>query len=405
MNAMKTLWTVLIIVLLVSSILLPVTYVEHQSLIAAQNNQVYFGVTFGLNTTSQAKTLIDKVKNYTNLFIVDSFYVDTVNETVNGTSLTEICDYAVSQGLSIIVYFAYISHQIYPWQIIWVEHAEERYGNKFLGIYFYDEPGGKQIDLHSWSSDASIISLFANVTTYSEAANTFIQSLGSIQSMKDMQTLGIPAFTSDYALYWFDYLAGYDTVFAELSATEGATSKTQQIALCRGAANVQNKGWGAIITWSFTCPPYLENGTMLLQDMQTAYQAGAKYIVVFNSPGNITCPEGNPYGVLTEDHFSAMEEFWNQIHNGQKSTFGTEKGQVALVLPKDYGWGMRTPTDSIWGLWNADNLSSTIWNDTNLLIDEYGLHLDIIFNDTKFNFGYFSREYSKIDYWNSYEIN
>ena len=96
---MKTLWIVLIVVLLISSILLPVAYVEYQNQGMAQNNDVYFGVTFGGNTTSQAKMLIDKVKGYTNLFILDSWTLDTLNETVNGTSLTEVCDYAVSQGL------------------------------------------------------------------------------------------------------------------------------------------------------------------------------------------------------------------------------------------------------------------------------------------------------------------
>ena len=99
---MKKLWIVLIVVLLIFSILLPVAYVENQSKGRSQNkNEVYFGVTFGGNTTSQAKLLIDKVKGYTNLFIVDSWTLDTLNETVNGTSLTDVCDYAVSQGLNI----------------------------------------------------------------------------------------------------------------------------------------------------------------------------------------------------------------------------------------------------------------------------------------------------------------
>jgi hypothetical protein len=216
--------------------------------------------------------------------------------------------------------------------------------------------------------------------------------------MQELKTLGIPAFTSDYALYWFDYLAGYNTVFAELGGTN-ETTKIQQIALCRGAANVQNKQWGAIITWSSTSPPYLENGTEMLQDMLTAYWAGAKYIVVFNYP---TYPNTNPYGILSQDQFNAMENFWSQIHSEQKSTFGTENGQVALVLPEDYGWGMRSPTDMIWGLWNSDSLSPIIWNDVNQLLKTYGLRLDIIYNGTEFNF---TEKYSKIYYWDSSEIN
>jgi hypothetical protein len=388
---MKTAWIVLIVALLISSILLPVAYFEHQSQSGAQNNEVYFGVTFGLNTTSEAKLLIDKVKGYINLFIVDSWTLATLNETINGTSLTEVCDYAVSQGLNIIAYFAFISNVTYPWQITWINNAKARYGSKLLGIYFFDEPGGKQIDLGTWDNDSSV---FANVTTYAEAANAYVKSLSSVQSMQDLKMLGIPAFTSDYALYWFDYLAGYDSVFVELGGTN-ETSKIQQIALCRGAADVQGKQWGAIITWSYDEPPYLENGTAMLQDMLTAYHAGAKYIVVFDYP---IYPDANPYGILTEDQFDAMKDFWNQIHSGQGSTFGTTNAQVALVLPKDYGWGMRTPTDTIWGLWNSDTLSPLIWTNMSQLLNTYGLRLDIIYNDITFNF---EEKYSKIYYWNT----
>ena len=137
----------------------------------------------------------------------------------------------------------------------------------------------------------------------------------------------------------------------------------------------------------------------MLQDMLSAYWAGAKYIVVFNYP---TYPDTNPYGILSKDQFNAMKDFWNQINSDQKNTFGTSNGEVALVLPEDYGWGMRSPTDLIWGLWNSDSLSPIIWSDVNQLLKTYGLRLDIIYNDAQFNF---TEKYSKIYYWNSSEIN
>ncbi len=388
---MKRAWIVLIVALLLSSILLPIGYFSYQNQHKTQNSQVYFGVTFGLNTTAQAKQLIDKVKGYTNLFIVDSWTLDTVNEAVNGTSLTTVCDYAVSQGLSIIVYFSFISHIIYPWQPQWIEQAQQKYGDKLLGIYFDDEPGGKQIDTGAWGNDSSV---FANATTYSDAANDYVNSLSSVQSMKDLRTFGISAFTSDYALYWYDYLAGYNCVFAELFGTN-QTIKIEQIALCRGAADVQGKQWGAIITRSENQPPYAENGTALLQDMLTAYHAGAKYIVVFNYP---TYPDTNPYGILTDDQFDAMKTFWSQIHTSQNSQFASENAQAALVLPSNYGWGMRSPTDKIWGLWNSDANSPVIWAKMNQLLETYGSKLDIIYNDTTFNF---EEKYQNIYYWNS----
>jgi hypothetical protein len=58
----------------------------------------YVGVTFCGNTTAEAKLLIDKVKDYTNLFVLQSWPISN-----NETATTEICDYAVSSGLNIIV--------------------------------------------------------------------------------------------------------------------------------------------------------------------------------------------------------------------------------------------------------------------------------------------------------------
>jgi hypothetical protein len=385
---MRIAWiALLIIALLVSAVLLEATYFEPQVESSTDNSKVYFGVTFGLDTASKAKLLIDKVKLYTNLFVIDSWEIST-----NETALNEVCDYAVSNGLNIIVYFAFISHVIFPWQFNWTADAREKWGSNLLGIYLFDEPGGKQIDLGTWNNDTSI---FSGVTNCSDAANAYVSSLSSIPSMQDLKGLGIPVFTSDYALYWFDYKAGYDTVFAELGGTGGIDSKLQQISECRGAANLQDKQWGAIITWTSQAPPYIENGTALLDDMLLAYHAGAKYIIVFNYP---IYPETNPYGILTSDHFDAMQEFWNEINLSQKGSSGTENAQVAFVLPNDYGSGLRTPTDRIWGLWQADNLSSPIWNNINQLVKAYGLKLDIIYDDPQFSF---ASKYAKIYYWNS----
>ena len=60
----------------------------------------YVGIAFGGNTTQQAEALIDKVKGYTNLFILD---VGRNPISENQTKVEEICDYAVSQNLSVII--------------------------------------------------------------------------------------------------------------------------------------------------------------------------------------------------------------------------------------------------------------------------------------------------------------
>src|SRR3990170_2999145 len=288
---MKQIWLLLLIALLVSALCLPIVYFHYKIRDEASKENLFFGVSFGLNTTSEAKLLIDKVKGYTNLFVINSWQI-----SINETALNEICEYAVDAKMNIIVYFDFISYLGYPWLHTWLDTARERWGNKFLGIYLYDEPGGKQIDNRQWreGQHPSVKRLFENVTDYSDAANRFVTSISSSFSMQNVKNSGLPVFTSDNALYWFDYLAGYDAIFVELGWNN---SRTQQIALCRGAANVQGKDWGAIIAWTYDHPPYLSSGSEILEDMLTAYEAGAKYVIVFNYPAY---PETNPYGILSE---------------------------------------------------------------------------------------------------------
>ena len=322
----------------------------------------YCGVTFCGNTTAEAKLLIDRVKNYTNVFVVQSLPISK-NEAV----LNEICNYAVDSGLYIIVYFRWFDEY---WQACWLDTARQRWGEKFLGVYLYDEPGGLQLDLSE--------KLGGRVPThYGEAADYYVSYFRSYSSRSDMLMLKmryIKAFTSDYALYWFDYKAGYDVVFAEFGWNY---SRQLNVALCRGAATVQNKNWGVMITWTYNQPPYIESGEELYDDMILAYNNGANYVILFNYPKN---PETNPYGILTEEHFAAMKRFWNYMnHNPQASdAFG---GRVAYVLPKDYGYGFRGPNDKIWGFWEADALSYEIITNLYNLMQQYGTKLDIIYDD------------------------
>ena len=65
----------------------------------ASNEPFYVGVNFCGNTTSEAKNLIDEVKNYTNLFVLQSGSM--LNDV---TDINEVCDYAASSGLHFILY-------------------------------------------------------------------------------------------------------------------------------------------------------------------------------------------------------------------------------------------------------------------------------------------------------------
>lgn len=384
---MKSLWLLLLLALLISAVYLPVVHVYYQTENEASSEEFFFGVSFGGNTASEAKLLIDRVKGYTNLFVVNSWDIST-----NEADLNEICEYAANANMHIIVYFDFIAYVGYPWLQTWLETAKERWGDNFLGIYLYDEPGGNQIDTQQWRTGPSAKRAMENASDYSDAANRFVTHIPSTMSMQYVKNASLPIFTSDYALYWFDYLAGYDTVFVELGWNH---STTQHIALGRGAANVQGKDWGAIIVWTYDNPPYIASAPEILKEMLTAYRAGAKYVVVFNYP---KYPKTNKYGILTEEHFTAMKRFWNIVHAYPREVCGKVDGQIAFVLPKDYGWGMRNPDDKIWGFWPADEQAPLIWENMNKLIAKHGLKLDIIYDDSRFSF---EEKYSKIYLWNS----
>jgi hypothetical protein len=347
---------------------------------ATQENNgtdVYFGVTFSSNTTAEARLLIDRVKHYTNLLVVDSGPVSK-----NETLLNEICEYATNAKLAIIVYFGNLS---YPWQLQWMNNAKQKWGNYFLGIYFYDEPAGSL--LHT--SNTSQYILANPPENYEEMTNLFIYAWQTMPGLHTLKTLENPptTFTSDFALFWLDYKAGYDVMLAQAGLNQ---SLAQDIALVRGAAKVQNKSWGAIVTWTYDNPPYLEGGDKLYQDMLTAYENGAKYIMVFNYP------QINDYGVLTQDHFEALEKLWNKIQT--TSNQNPISARTVLVLPRNYGWGMRTPDDTIWGLWNADEKAPQIWNATRTLLNRYGSLLDIVYDDPAYSL---ADKYSEIYYWNN----
>jgi hypothetical protein len=348
---------------------------------------VYVGVDISYGDVAETKTMIDQVSGFTNLIVIG-----TTKITWYPNKLTEAFQYACDKGLSFISLTPALTEIPVgdsPSRSEWFQYAEENWGNRLLGFYYMDEPGGRQLDrAQGWTWNDS-----TTIDSYAEAANLFTNNLGNSLEWTRTSVLNsskYPLFTSDYALYWFDYKAGYDTIFAEFGWNY---SRQLNVALCRGAAALQNKDWGVIITWTYTDDPYIESGKELYNDLVLAYDNGAKYIVVFD--GN----EGWSGGILRQEHLDALRQFWTHVHNNPRKSNPVSE-RTAYVLPNAYGYGFRGPTDHIWGLWEADALAYNMSVNVKSLLNDYGEKLDIIYDDglqPGNNYGY-----NQLIYWDSY---
>ena len=211
-------------------------------------DDVFVGVELGYDNFSDVTRFVDEVEDYVNLIVIGSLDI-----TTNATRLTKVCDYLFSKGLYFIP-FMFLTQ--YLEKADFFHFAKERWGKNFLGVYIFDEPGGRQIDLFNPRA-------VYEAENYSDAARKYVWVLN--EGLRNFfsnfeQPVNVTTFTSDYALHWFDYKAGYDTIFVEFGWNY---SRKLHIALCRGAANVWNKEWGAIVTWTYQQPPYIEDAQEL----------------------------------------------------------------------------------------------------------------------------------------------
>ena len=76
---------------------------------------------------------------------------------------------------------------------------------------------------------------------------------------------------------------------------------------------------------------------------------------------------------------------------------GSTMADVVLVLPKNYGYGLRYPEDKIWGFWGPDQKSAQVWSISQELLSRYGLRVDIVYDDPVFPV---AGKYQQVYYWN-----
>jgi hypothetical protein len=351
---------------------------------------IFSGVDVGYGDENDVYKVANAVSGFANLIVIGSTRV--TNDTA---ALTRVCDFLYKKGFSFIVYVGYAPRAPQGPDRQFFNATVKQWGDKFLGAYIFDEIGGKQLDYPLSNPDKPV----HKADNYSDATTQFVHLLNtSLLSYTGPVYYNVPnlkIFTSDYGLYWFDYLFGYNTVFGEFV---GNQSRQLTVALCRGAANVQHMDWGTMITWKYEQAPFLEDGNQLYSDMVLAYNNTAKYIVVFDSPGNNTATSNLGLGILQQEHLDAMKQFWNYAINSPLPQI--DPAETAYVLPSDYGFGFRRTDDNIWGLWPADTLAPKIWNDTNNLIAQYGMNLDIVYETLSDNLPT-RLMYNRLIFWNS----
>ena len=393
MKHRKILIAMVLVVLLVVSFFVALDNLHVPAKQTSGSAQPFFvGIETGWNSNvSYCEALINKVKNYTNLFIIASPLILS-----NETSLNETCDYAYNAGMYFMpAYYQDLNNStsIGYTPSAWFKTAKERYGDKLLGIYFYDEPAGSQLDESINLTSNNIFNATTTPTSYLDYADWYFhiwtQGDDGVPAAANLtHSLGSSLFTSDYALYWFDYELGYDTVLAQFGWNN---SRPLQIALIRGAATAQNKNWGAIITWTYNQTPYLEPAAQMYNDMVLAYDSGATYIAIYDSSQNYQNT------TLTQGDFNTLKNFWSYVQQNPDKQ-GSLKADTAVVLPQDYGFGFRSPDDSVWQYHQATYWTQKMYSDVTSLLNQYKSSIDIVYSDPQFQSSIQSK-YSEILCW------
>jgi hypothetical protein len=229
-----------LIALMVSSVFVSINFSFEAS--AQTTPDLYFGVDIAYGGREETKQLIDQVSSFTNLIVIGQAKLVSV---IDVDDLNYICQYAYDKGMYFMTYQLPLSGSD---RYNWVKNTTQWWPNHYLGVYSYeDEKGGKQLD-DTYNKISDLVNHRVNFgksndTELGAAYGSYNNSVGQLAAVRYESMLsslisgekafGKPVFTSDYALYWFDYKAGFDTVFSEFVWNE---NRQLTVALSRGAA-------------------------------------------------------------------------------------------------------------------------------------------------------------------------
>jgi hypothetical protein len=132
----------------------------------------FVGVEMAYDGVEDAKKLIDKIKDYTNLFVIG-----TPDITHNIIKLNEVSQYAIDAGLDFIL-FTYPTREAAFDQSQWIVDARAKWGDRFLGVYAYDEWGGNQLDAtYGKENYWKRLVTEKEADNYTEAANVYVTKI------------------------------------------------------------------------------------------------------------------------------------------------------------------------------------------------------------------------------------
>ena len=337
----------------------------------ASKKPFYVGVTYCGNSIDDAEQLIDKVKNYTNLFVLQSGTL-----MLNFTATEQICDYAVNSGLNFIL--CYSSDCLGNNLDSFLNEAQSRWGSHYLGVYFNDEPAGHLLDSTTFSlnDNNTCVIIERNIASVSSFVNPNLIIATNQNSVSFSETTGsgVKATSNQYDFYIPSKIVTVTTMppmDLGFPPTGNATETNDQTSIETLEFPTQTIYYpnGTICYLTNTTLKYEPNGTVFNQDDQSVTNQGnisqfesyqkvcnlnpllndsdAANLFVNNLQSSLSSIGNQSYVKLfTSDY----DLYWFDYRGGYNTVFAEQFGQKTDVQTLALDRGAADLQDQSWGV-------------------------------------------------------
>jgi len=449
---------VALIAVISASSLIAINYAVNLGEQDSSDKTLYVGVTYCGNSVSDAKLLIDKVKNYTNLFVLQSGSLQTNNEAIN-----QIGDYAVKSGMYFIVYMGVSSYALAN---NWLSSYDGRWGDNFLGVYVNDEPGGKMLDGSTYLNDPT------------NRLNTITKTENGVRCSITNGTATFLRNGTVIVRFWDSTKFNFLTYYPNGTVTNRASAMDPEVVVNDTSdltysydqlweqCPIQNSDDAAELfvntsnntitsvrnDYNSTLKVFTSDYALDWFDYESGYDAvfaefcwnqsvtrdialargaadafgkdwgamitwqydKAPYLPYADEMYQRMCAAyengakyiiifnyaddmQGPYGLLDQPRFDALERFYKDELNSTFVMHNEIKADAAFVLPHNYGSGLRNQDDTVWGMWTANQTDRQIWQNMQNALSTYGQKLDIVYEDPTHPV---TGRYPQVTYWN-----